>query len=57
MGWFFIERPPDIREYFERECRVDREDGSRQRLHDFAIVGRRVGYGAIEQTDNAGEDG
>lgn len=54
MGWFFIERPSDIREYFERECRVDREDGSRQRLVDFAIVDLRVGYGAIEQTDADG---
>ena len=54
MGWFFIERPSNIREYFETECRVDREDGSRQRLLDFAIVDLRVGYGAIEQTEADG---
>lgn len=54
MGWLFIERPSNIREYFETECRVDREDGSRQRLRDFAIVDLRVGYGAIEHTDSDG---
>lgn len=54
MGWLFIERPSNIREYFETECRVDREDGSRQRLLDYAIVDLRVGYGAIEQTDADG---
>ena len=54
MGWLFIERPPNVREYFETECRVDREDGSRQRLLDFAIVDLRVGYGAIERTDANG---
>lgn len=48
MGWWYVQRPNNVRAYFEEELRIDHANGTTQRLLDFAIVNLRVGYGAVE---------